>query len=121
MAKSLHHVNQITHEEADKALSMWVCQALEDGITVTGDVIQEKWWHFAQMLKIPEDQWPTLSEGWLMKFKEKNGLKECKKHGEAGSQSVSTADAECKQVHEICLLFKLCDIYNLDETGLFWG
>ena len=56
---------------------MWVCQALEDGITVTGDVIQEKWWHFAQMLKIPEDQWPTLSEGWLMKFKEQNDLNEC--------------------------------------------
>ena len=121
VAESLRHVNQITHEEADKALSMWVCQALEDGITVTGDVIREKWRHFAQMLQIPEDQWPTLSKGWLTKFKERNGLKERKKHGEAGSQSVSTADAERKQVREICLLFKLCDIYNLDETGLFWG
>ena len=70
VAASLHHVNWITHEEADKALSMWVCQALKDGITVIGDVIQEKWQHFAQMLQIPEDQWPTLSEGWLTKFKE---------------------------------------------------
>ena len=96
MAESLRRVNRITHEETDKALSMWVCQALEDGITVTGDVIREKWRHFAQMLQIPEDQWPTLSKGWLTKFKERTGLKERKKHGEAGSQSVSTADAKHK-------------------------
>lgn len=121
VAENLCRVNRIKHEEADEALSMWVCQALEDGITVTGDVIREKWRRFARAFNIPEDQWPVLSEGWLTRFKERNGLKERKKHGEAGSQSIATADAERKRVQEICQLFKLCDIYNLDETGLFWG
>lgn len=88
---------------------------------MSGDVLREKWRRMAIVLKIPEDQWPALSEGWLTRFKERNGLKERKLHGEAGSQTVATADAERKQVREICLLFAACDMYNLDETGLFWG
>lgn len=121
VANKLRRVNPIKHEEVDEALSMWVCQALEDKVVVTGDVLREKWRRFATVLKISDDQWPTLSEGWLTRFKERNGLKERKMHGEAGSQSISTADAERKRVQEICLLFATCDIYNLDETGLFWG
>ena len=100
---------------------MWVYQALEDRITMTGDVIHEKWWCFVRAFNIPKDQWPVLSKGWLTRFKEWNGLKDWKKHSEAGSQRVATADVKRKQVQEICLLFKLCNIYNLDETGLFWG
>lgn len=100
---------------------MWVCQALEDKITMMGEVLLEKWRQFANTLHIPEDKWSGLSEGWLSRFKERNRLKERKRHGKAGSQSVATADAECKQVWEICLLYATCNIYNLDKTGLFWG
>ncbi len=121
VASTTRRVNLIKHEEVDEALSLWVCQALEDKITVTGEVLQEKWWRFANTLHIPEDEWPGLSEGWLSRFKEQNRLKERKRHGEAGSQSVATADAERKRVQEICLLYATCNIYNLDETGLFWG
>lgn len=42
-------------------------------------------------------------------------------HGKVGSQSIAMVDAECKQMWEICLLFATCDIYNLNEMGLFWG
>lgn len=94
VAKTLHRVRLVKHSEADEAVSMWVSQALENGVTVTGEVIQEKWQHFAASLNIPGSEWLHLSEGWLSQFKERNGLHERKKHGEAGSQNVATADAE---------------------------
>lgn len=121
VAANTRRVNPIRHKEADKALAMWVTQALEDKVNVTGDVIREKWRRFATFLQILEAEWPALSEGWLTRFKDRNGLKERKKHSEVASQNTTTADAERKRVREICLLFALCDIYNLDETGLFWG
>ncbi len=91
---TLHRVKLIRHAEADEAVLLWVSQAPEDGITITGNVLREKWCCFAISLKIPYEEWPRFSEGWLTRFKKQNGLREQKKHGEAGSQSTTTADAE---------------------------
>lgn len=86
---------------------MWVCQALKDRITITGEVLWEKWQRIANTLHIPEDDWPVLSKGWLSRFMEKNRLKKRKRHGEVGFQEIAMEDAEYKWVWKICLLYIL--------------
>ena len=48
---------------------------MSDGITLTGDVIWQKWGDFADCVGIPEDERLQLSDGWLASFKAWNGLK----------------------------------------------
>jgi orotate phosphoribosyltransferase len=59
----------------------------------------------------------------LAHFKDRNGLKEMKHHGEAASANAKTVERERKQIQELIAKYgyQLHDIFNMDETGLFWG
>ncbi len=62
-----------------------------------------------------------MSEGWLSKFKARNGLKNFKRHGEAGSADPQVVEAEREHMKGVLAEYELRDIYNMDETGLFYG
>lgn len=72
---------------------------------------------------VPNDKWLNLSEGWLTAFKKRCGLKEFKRHGEAGSASAKDVEKERTRVHELIVRcrYRLKDIFNMDETGLFFA
>ena len=72
---------------------------------------------------IPKDERLKLSNGWLGCFKVRNGLKEMRRHGEAASASANTVNAERERIQELIKKhgYQLRDIYNMDETGLFYG
>jgi hypothetical protein len=57
---------------------LWVSKAMGDGILLTREVLCQKWNTFADMAGILEDEWLKLSNGWLGRFKERNGLKQMK-------------------------------------------
>jgi len=61
-----------------------------------------------------------LSDGWLGKFKIRNGLRDLKRHGDAASSDAETIEEEWKRVQEPIKKYgyKLRDIFN---TGLFYG
>ncbi|EIN11808.1 DDE-domain-containing protein [Punctularia strigosozonata HHB-11173 SS5] len=67
---------------------------MRNGVLLTGEVLRQKWTHFADMVGIPEDDRLTLSEGWLTAFKKRCGLKEYKRHGEAASSNPETIEEE---------------------------
>lgn len=102
---------------------LWVLQAMGDGILLTGDVLRQKWNNFADLAGIPEDERLTLSNGWLARFKERNNLMQRKQHGEAASASADTVELERKRIQELIgdSGYELRDIFNMDETGLFYG
>ncbi|KIJ98731.1 hypothetical protein K443DRAFT_626750 [Laccaria amethystina LaAM-08-1] len=54
-----------------------------DGIVLTGEILRQKWITFANLVGIPDDDRLKLSNGWLRCFKDRNGLKEMRRHGEA--------------------------------------
>ncbi|ESK82225.1 major centromere autoantigen b [Moniliophthora roreri MCA 2997] len=98
---------------------------MHDGILLTGDILRGKWKEFADLVGIPQDERLELSSGWLDKFKKRNGLKMHKRHGEAVSSSPIAIENEHKRIQEIIdrLMkqgYKLQDIFNMDETGLFY-
>jgi cupin superfamily acireductone dioxygenase involved in methionine salvage len=59
----------------------------------------------------------------LTRVKERNGLKEQKCHSEAVSADIEVVNREWQQVQEVIKTYgyKLRDIINMDETGIFYG
>jgi hypothetical protein len=104
-------------------MELWVSKAMADGILLTGEILKQKWIAFADLEGVPEDERLKLSNGWLARFEERNGLKQMKRHGEAGTAKPETVEYEQRRVQDLIREagYKPCNIYNMDETGLFYG
>jgi Tc5 transposase DNA-binding domain len=114
---------QTTQPKVTEMLELWVMMAMAHNLLITGDVLCQKWTEFADHVGVLEDEQLRLSEGWLISFKERNNLKNYKQHGEA---AFANSDAIIKERQHIQALIKeqgyqLKDIFNMDETGLFYG
>ena len=91
-------------------------------ILITGLVLQEKaaqFWH-----KLPAytaTPMPKFSEGWLTNWKNWYGIKKFVFHGEDGSVVVDEdIEKQMENIQSILMDYERQDIYNMDETGLFW-
>ena len=104
-------------------MDLWVARALQDGILLTGDVLRQQWLQFADLAGMPTDDRLQLSNGWLARYKARNGLKEFKRHGEASSVSEQMVEKERERIQTIIKEggYEPQDILNMDETGLFYG
>lgn len=104
-------------------MDIWVSEAMSHNILLTGEVLRQKWTRFADLVGVPNDERLTLSDGWLARFKARNGLKEFKRHGEAASASVEMAEREQQHIQELVKEYGVepRDLFNTDETGLFYG
>jgi hypothetical protein len=116
-------VKQVEHPDVDDMLELWVAQAMSQRVHLSGEIIREKWSRFADLTGIPGDERLALSEGWLTAFKKRCGLKEFKRHGEAESANPVDIEADRKRIQEIILFegYAAKNIFNMDETGLFWA
>ncbi|KIK90453.1 hypothetical protein PAXRUDRAFT_151941 [Paxillus rubicundulus Ve08.2h10] len=95
VAHSVKRVRQTQHPEVMEMLDLWVSEAMADKLLLTGEVIHQKWKAFADCAGVPTDKHISLSEGWLSRYKVRNGLKQTKRHSEAASASPQTVDKEC--------------------------
>jgi Tc5 transposase DNA-binding domain len=86
-------------------------------------VLCQKWNSFANLAGIPEDERLKLSNGWLGRFKVRHNLKQTRRHGEAALASTETVEQEQKWIQDLIQdgRYGLHDIYNMDETSLFYG
>ncbi|POW18762.1 hypothetical protein PSHT_05563 [Puccinia striiformis] len=107
--------------QIEEMLDQWVTQALHSKLTITGDVIRAKWQEFASMEKIPSEEWLNLSQGWLTRFKARHGLQSFTKHGEAAQADKEVIAEERTRVSELIQGFARKDIWNMDETRLFYS
>ena len=106
--------------ELDEALAIWVNNAVDSGLTVNGPTIQAQAREFAQQLDIGNDKL-KLSNGWLDLAKDRMNLKQVVRHGEAASISPKAVALAHSEIQEMLDGFELCDVYNMDETGLFYS
>lgn len=121
--RNAKRARQTEHSEISEMMDLWVSQAMNDEILLTGEVLRQKWNHFADLACIPQDERLHLSNGWLGRFKDRYGLKMRKRHGEAASAKAETVERERQRVQKLIKegKYELRDIFNADETGLFWG
>jgi Tc5 transposase DNA-binding domain len=122
-ARTAKRTRQTQHPEVTEMMDLWVSNAMTDNILLTGEVLRQKWTRFADLVGVPMDERLNLSDGWLARFKVRNGLKEFKQHGEAASVSLETAEKEWQRIRELVEKdgVELRDLFNTDEMGLFYG
>ena len=114
---------QTQHPEVTEMMDLWVSKAMSDNLLLTGEVLRQKWTRFADLAGVPTDECLNLSDGWLARFKTRNGLKQFKRHGEAASADPERAERERRRIQELIEKYgyKLRDIFNMDETGFFFA
>jgi hypothetical protein len=96
----------------------WILQN-QDKVILSDAILIEKAKNFAHMLCIPDGDF-KFSHGWLFKFKKRHGLRQITKHGEDASVDNAVVTSVIFELQEILEEYDLKDIYNMDETGLFY-
>ncbi|GBB95677.1 hypothetical protein RclHR1_25910001 [Rhizophagus clarus] len=104
--------------ELEEALAIWISNALLANKTITGEIIIAKAADFAKLMNI---EGFTGSVRWLNNFKKRHNIKQYNKHGEARSgPSEEELAKEREKLQELISNFDLEDVFNYDETGLYW-
>lgn len=106
--------------ELDRAVYQWFKQKRAEGLPISGPMISEKALWFYEELKIDEPF--SASQGWLSNFKKRYGIRQLEIQGESMSGDFVAATLFNENFAALKSKFNLCDeqIYNADETGLFW-
>ena len=106
--------------DLEKILYNWQQRVESQGGFTTGDILREKAQEIWKRLPEYSNQLcPDFSSGWLKRFKHRHNIKLHTRHGEAGSVPDS-AEEEMRALQTIAGEYAEEDIYNMDETGLFW-
>jgi hypothetical protein len=88
--------------------------------TILSDALLiEKAKALANELNIPEGTL-QFSPGWLRRFKERNGIRSEKLHGEEASVDQAIVVDALRILRDKCAEYSPDRIYNMDETGLFY-
>ncbi|CAB5387544.1 unnamed protein product [Rhizophagus irregularis] len=105
------------YPQLEEVISIWVDQQISRNLTINGPIIQQKAVECANLLDITNF---SASAGWLSNFKQRNNLHTYKKKGEAGSAPIDELPQMRAELREILQAYELKDIWNCDETALFW-
>lgn len=106
------------YEKLETCLFEWFSHAQTKSLPLSDDMLIAKARFFGGELDIPGDF--MYSRGWLCRFKKRHGIKQFKAHGEAGSAKATVVQAGRADLQRDLQGLSLCDIYNMDETGLFY-
>ena len=105
------------NEDVESALGSWFSAIRNKKQTVTGPMLMEKSKDFAKRLGSDF----TPSTGWLARWKKRMGIKFKRAHGEKNSADVAAAENWlANRLPELLEEFPETDIFNADETGLFY-
>lgn len=109
-----------TYKDLDSALLKWFTQKRAEGIPISGVMCSEKAKFFHESLGIEGDF--NASSGWLTRFKRRHGIRQLNVVGERLSADMTAAESFSvnfqKYIDEEN--FTGDQIYNADETGLYW-
>jgi transposase len=117
---SKKRLRTVQYPELEEALRYWVLQCEEKRLAISGALIQEQARRFAFKLKIPESELPKFSVGWLVKFQQRHNLRSVKFCGESGSADEQAIRDHLPGIIEEVKKYRPCDVFNMDETGLFY-
>ena len=111
------------YPELEAALFEWQQRVQQLGAIITGEILKARaallWQELPQYRDIEEPKW---SNGWLDGFKKRFHIRQFVLHGEAASAAINDAAAitQMQLVRDLAAKYEPRDIFNMDETGLFW-
>lgn len=117
----LYSVNDLANWPIlESILSDWEQSISQQDGFLNSQILIEKarqiWPQIPQYQHLPT---PEFSVDWLANFKKHHHIQKRAQHGEASSTPLSAAE-EMKNIRTLCGKYDEGDVYNMDETGLFW-
>lgn len=111
-------VTQPLHEDLDKAVYTWFVETRAKKVPLSGNIVQQKALNYACLLGIDDFK---ASTGWLNRFKARHNIVGKVLCGESAAADTDGASAWTESnVAGIMKDYAPKDIYNADETGLFY-
>ena len=109
-------MRQSDYPDLNKALSQWFRTVRSSNVPLSGPLLQEKARYFAEQLGYENFK---ASNGFLDRFKEREGITGQNVCGEEKSVDQDIVHAWCERLPDICRNYTPRDRYNADETGIF--
>ena len=116
-SKKYTKIRKTGYEEIDKVVWEWFTRARAIKIPVTGRLIQER--AIMQVSELGIDQF-SGSNGWLEKWQKRHNVRMVVLSGEAADVIPTVVSDWSECLKTICQGYALKDIFNADETGLFY-
>ncbi|UYV77397.1 hypothetical protein LAZ67_15000864 [Cordylochernes scorpioides] len=106
--------------DLEDALFNWFTQGRANNIIITDDLLREKAKKLGEHLDVPENF--AYSSGWLQRFKGRFHISQRRLCGEGASISPAIIDEHLTNLNSILANsgYDPANIYNADETGLFF-
>ncbi|KAJ8651404.1 hypothetical protein O0I10_013052, partial [Lichtheimia ornata] len=106
--------------QLEEALALWVENAQQHDIPISGNLIRTVAVKFSDKLDIPENQRIKFSNGWQHRFQDRYGVKMNRVHGESGSADTAAVEANIDDIRNEVSKYRPEDVYNMDETALYY-
>jgi hypothetical protein len=106
------------HKQLEDALFEWLSTKYALNQTVPSSIIQGQALVLARKLGLPSEF--KASDHWLYNFMDRHNLVNVQLHGEGGSVDTRVIEESRVVLRAKCRNFSPDDIYNADETGLYY-
>ena len=114
---TLRREKKIPFPIIEDALTLWTEGAIQANVIITDEILSKKASEFAFLCN--EHKFKG-SIGWIDNFKKRHNFKQYCIHGEASSAPLQNLDEMRNNINQILKNYDPQDIFNCDETGLFW-
>jgi len=108
----------VMYQDVDEALAQWV-EAYQANINISEEMIRQKVAQFLERLH-PDAPKFEFSSGWLAKFKQQHQIRSHRRYGESGAADTEIIEESLPRICTILDQYALANIYNMDETRLFY-
>lgn len=108
----------VTYPLMEEALNNWFLTR-QEMVNMSGDLLKLKGAYFLKEL-YPDAGPFEFSNGWLDRFKARYSIKSFRRFGESGSADMALVEEVLPGLRAVLNKYEWKDIYNMDETGLFY-
>ncbi len=116
-SKSMRFVCASQYGELNGLLHRWFTMARSKTFLLAAPILQEKALHFAREMSLSDFK---ASNGWLESWRKKYAIQFHKVCGESGDVNMETVGDYRSRLPSLVSGVEPADIYNCDETGLFF-
>ena len=105
------------HQELEDAVFLWFTDMSSHHAAINDEMLITKAKTLGDQLDIKDF---SYSRGWLQRFKTRRGIKRKLYHGEADSVDKTVVEEGRTSLQRVFADYDPEDVYNIDETGLFF-
>lgn len=107
--------------DLDNALFEWEQQMIKQKVTVTNEALKKMAKEiFHKLPQYHNIEPPKFSTGWLVGYRARFQIEKRFRLDHPGAQDRATVDEQLERICKRLKDYKSEDIYNVDETALFW-